>query len=228
MNPSGRGAMPEAARPAHRAFDDARFRRCPLIGILRGLGRAETLQALGVARAAGLGNVEITMDTPGAADLLREAVARHGTAMNLGAGTVTTLERLWRAVDAGAGFVVTPAFLRPVVEAAGAAGLAVFPGAMSPTEIHQAWEAGATMVKVFPAEGLGIRFLRAVKTELPWVSLLPTGGVDLKSVPAFLEAGADGFGVGAPLFRRDRLEAGDWGWVESQCRLWVEAVARAV
>jgi 2-dehydro-3-deoxyphosphogluconate aldolase/(4S)-4-hydroxy-2-oxoglutarate aldolase len=208
-----------------RRLDEARFWRCPVVGILRGFAAGEIRPILDAARRGGLLNVEITMDTPDAPALIAAAVAEHGDALNIGAGTVTTLDRLESARTAGAAFIVTPAFNRPVMERALACGLAVFPGALSPTEILTAWEAGAILVKVFPAEGLGVDYVRAVKEALPQVRLMPTGGVDLGTVAAFRAAGAEGFGVGSPLFRRDRVAAQDWDWVESQARAWVEIAA---
>ena len=82
------------------------------------------------------------------------------------------------------------------------------------------------MVKIFPAETLGPAYIRALKGPLPKIKLLPTGGVDLATLPEFLKAGADGFGVGSPLFDRQRIESGDWLWVETQCRAFAEAYRR--
>jgi 2-dehydro-3-deoxyphosphogluconate aldolase / (4S)-4-hydroxy-2-oxoglutarate aldolase len=84
------------------------------------------------------------------------------------------------------------------------------------------------MVKVFPAETLGPGYIKAIKAPLPQVKLMPTGGVDLKTIDAYRKAGADGFGVGSPLFDRARVEAGDWNWVEAQCRAFVEAYSSSV
>lgn len=218
--PAGRTQPP----PLPGAFDEGLFRACPVVGILRGFEPEAIRRSIEAARRGGLRTVEITMDTPDAAECMARAVADHGAGMNVGAGTVITLERLEAARAAGASFVVTPAWLRSVTDRAAALGLAVFPGALSPTEIWGAWEAGATRVKVFPAEGLGIGYVRALRDDLPGVGLLPTGGVELGSVRAFLEAGAAGFGVGSPLFRRERVLAGDWGWIEAQARAWTETV----
>src|SRR6266571_7279320 len=86
---------------------------------------------------------------------------------------------------------------------------------------------GAMMVKVFPAESVGPGYVRALKAPLPHIKLLPTGGVDLKTLPDFLKAGADGFGIGSPLFDRQRVESCDWTWVEAQCRAFAEAYRQA-
>jgi 2-dehydro-3-deoxyphosphogluconate aldolase/(4S)-4-hydroxy-2-oxoglutarate aldolase len=143
--------------------------------------------------------------------------------MCIGAGTVLNLELLQRALAAGATFIVTPVVNVEVIEECVRRKIPVFPGAYSPTEIMRAWELGATMVKVFPAETLGPSYVKAIKAPLPQVKLMPTGGVDLKTLGAYKKAGADGFGVGGPLFDRARVEAGDWNWIETQCRAFVKA-----
>jgi len=195
----------------------------PVVGILRGFSAEETAGALGAAVRGGLTTAEITMDTPGAPDRIRQAVAAHGQAMNVGAGTVTTVERLEKALAAGAMFVVTPTLVAGVIERCVARGVPVFPGALSPTEIVRAWEMGARLVKVFPAEGQGARFIAALKEALPDVGLMPTGGVSVATLGALVRAGAEGFGVGGPLFQKERVTAGDWVWVEAQCRAFREA-----
>jgi 2-dehydro-3-deoxyphosphogluconate aldolase/(4S)-4-hydroxy-2-oxoglutarate aldolase len=98
---------------------------------------------------------------------------------------------------------------------------------MMMSEVVRAWDLGAMMVKIFPAESVGPNYIRALKAPLPHIKLLPTGGVDLETLPAFLKAGADGFGIGSPLFNRQRVESGDWTWVEAQCRAFAEAHRRA-
>jgi 2-dehydro-3-deoxyphosphogluconate aldolase/(4S)-4-hydroxy-2-oxoglutarate aldolase len=142
--------------------------------------------------------------------------------MCIGAGTVLNLELLEKALAAGAAFTVTPVVNVDVIAECVRRKIPVFPGAYSPTEILRAWELGATMVKVFPAETLGPSYIKAIKAPLPQMKLMPTGGVDLKTLAAYKKAGADGFGVGGPLFDRARVEAGDWNWIEAQCRAFVE------
>lgn len=208
-------------------FDHERFRALPVVGILRGFTPEQTANALAAACRGGLTTVEITMDTPGAAEQIREAVAAHGESMNVGAGTVTSVELLDRAVSAGATFIVTPTLVTGVIERCVARGIPVFPGALSPTEILRAWEMRATAVKVFPADGKGPEFIRLLKEELPEVDLMPTGGVSLKTLAALARAGASAFGAGSPLFQKERMDAGDWEWVEAQSRAFREAYAAA-
>ncbi|MGE3308765.1 MAG: bifunctional 4-hydroxy-2-oxoglutarate aldolase/2-dehydro-3-deoxy-phosphogluconate aldolase [Limisphaerales bacterium] len=204
-------------------FDEKRFDTLPVVGILRGFSAEETAGALAAAVRGGLTTAEITLDTPGATDQIRAAIEEHGHALNVGAGTVTSVERLEQALAAGATFVVTPTLVQGVIERCVARGIPVFPGALSPTEIVRAWDLGARLVKVFPADGKGARFIAALKEALPEVGLMPTGGVRAATLGEFARAGAGGFGVGGPLFDRERVASGDWGWVEAQCRSFREA-----
>ncbi len=204
-------------------FDGARFDALPVMGILRGFSAGETAGALAAAVRGGLTTAEITLDTPGATDRIREAIEAHGGVLNVGAGTVTSVERLEQALKAGATFVVTPTLVPGVIERCVAREIPVFPGALSPTEILRAWEMGARLVKVFPADGKGARFIAALKEALPDVGLMPTGGVRAATLAEFARAGAGGFGVGGPLFDRERVTAGDWTWVEAQTRAFREA-----
>ncbi|MBI2927355.1 MAG: bifunctional 4-hydroxy-2-oxoglutarate aldolase/2-dehydro-3-deoxy-phosphogluconate aldolase [Verrucomicrobia bacterium] len=203
------------------------FNRLPVVGILRGFDRYQLVKITEAARRGGLTNLEITMNTPGAAEQIQQATAQAGSAMNIGAGTVLSLDDLEQALAAGASFIVTPVVNDVVIRRCKELDVPVFPGAFTPTEIVRAWELGAALVKVFPAEVLGPAFIKAVKAPLPHVKLMPTGGVDLKTLPEYLRVGADAFGVGSPLFKQDRIVAGDWPRVEAQCRAFVEAYAAA-
>ena len=210
------------------SFSRALFQELPIIGILRGFTLGQVTEIVCAALRGGLRNIEITMNTPDAARQIREAVTIAEGQLNIGAGTVTNLELLEQALVAGAAFVVTPTVEPKVITACANRKIPVFPGALSPTEVVRAWELGATMVKVFPAESVGPGYIRALKAPLPHIKLLPTGGVDLKTLPDFLKAGADGFGIGSPLFDRQRVQSCDWTWVEAQCRAFAEVYRPAL
>ncbi len=209
-------------------FNHHRFQEVPLIGILRGFAMHQIEPLISAAVHGGLQNLEITMNSPDAAGLIRLAVECAKGALNIGAGTVTSRCLLDEALGAGASFIVTPTLTVDVLDQCVRLRTPVFPGALSPTEIACAWDHGATMVKIFPAELYGPAYIRAIKAPLPRIKLLPTGGVDLKTLPEFMRAGADGAGIGNPLFDRKRIEADDWHWVESQCRAFAEAWRVAV
>jgi 2-dehydro-3-deoxyphosphogluconate aldolase/(4S)-4-hydroxy-2-oxoglutarate aldolase len=204
-------------------FSRKLFEQLPVVGILRGLAPEALPFIVQAAHQGGLSNLEITMNTPGAADQIRAAIAYAGPAMNIGAGTVTDLRRLDDALAAGASFIVTPTVSTDVIRRCVAWGAPVFPGALSPGEVERAWELGATMVKVFPADAFGPAYLGRLKAWLPNVRLMPTGGVDVGTLKTFADAGADAFGVGSPLFRSDRMAARDWNWISEQCRAFATA-----
>lgn len=202
---------------------NAFFSETPIVGILRGFTTQQVSEIVPAALRGGLKNLEVTLNSEGAFEQIRIAREMAGNRMAIGAGTVTDQKGLEAALKAGAQFIVTPALNAAVVRACVMDSIPIFPGAMSPTEIYQAWDLGATMVKIFPAETLGPKYIRAVKAPFPQVKLMPTGGVDLTTVAAFCEAGANGFGIGSPLFPKSRIEAGDWPWVEAQCAAFVAA-----
>jgi 2-dehydro-3-deoxyphosphogluconate aldolase/(4S)-4-hydroxy-2-oxoglutarate aldolase len=208
-------------------FDRARFDALPVVGILRGFAAEVVEPMLGAAIDGGLRNVEVTMNTPNAESQIRLICDRWGKEVQVGAGTVTTLDLLERALEAGARFIVTPSLNPEVVRACVARGVPVMPGAMSPTEIVAAWELGATLVKIFPADGLGPAFIRSLRGPLPHIPLMPTGGVTAETLPAFRAAGAAAFGVGTPLFDPARAAARDWTWFRQQAERFAQAWAWA-
>jgi 2-dehydro-3-deoxyphosphogluconate aldolase/(4S)-4-hydroxy-2-oxoglutarate aldolase len=204
-------------------FSRERFEALPIVGILRGMPGEAIPPLVESVVQGGITNLEVTMNTPGAGDQIRAASRAAGGQLNIGAGTVTSIALLNEALEAGAGFIVTPTLAIPVIERCVKQGIPVFPGAFTPTEIARAWELGATMVKVFPAEVLGPAFIRCVKGPMPQVRLMPTGGIDLKTLGDYRRAGADGYGVGTPLFHPERIAAGDWPWLRDRCAAFVQA-----
>lgn len=205
-------------------FTATRFAAMPLIAILRGQ-RPDVIEPVVQALAdGGFAALEITMNTPGAAQQIRTAAAASDGRIAIGAGTVTSLAELDEAQAAGAGFIVTPVIVPEVIEECGKRGLPVFPGAFTPTEVFQAHRLGATMVKLFPAHRLGPGYVRDLKAPLSSVRLLATGGITPETLPDYVRAGADGFGIGSPLLPSARLEAGDWDWLRARaqefCTAW--------
>ncbi|GAB3325358.1 bifunctional 4-hydroxy-2-oxoglutarate aldolase/2-dehydro-3-deoxy-phosphogluconate aldolase [Larkinella ripae] len=186
------------------------FYKAPIIGIIRNIPAETVKRILPIYREAGLTNVEITMNTPGAEGLIRDAVANEQAGLNIGAGTVCSETDLDRALAAGAQFIVTPILNETVIQTCVERGIPVFPGAFTPSEIYKAWLLGAPMIKVFPAASLGPAYLREVKAPLNQVKLLPTGGISLANMRDFLKAGADGLGIGGQLFDKNRIEQRDW------------------
>jgi len=203
-------------RAERAGFCWSRFRQLPVLGILRGYEQSIVEQAVAAAARGGLRNVEVTWDTPGAAEQIRSLRQRHGASMNVGVGTVRGMADLEAALEAGAGFVVTPTVLPAVITACRERGVPVFPGALTPSEVQRAWDLGADLVKLFPASAFGVSYVRALKAPLGDVKLMPTGGVGLRNLREYLLAGADALALAGGLFARQRLLEGDWAWVQEQ------------
>lgn len=182
-----------------------------LVVVLRRLEPRQRLVALVEELAeAGARAFEVTFDAPAAVDdvaALRDALAaRPDGPFLVGAGTITDAGRLERAVGAGVDFGVAPALDRAIVRAAVEADLPFVPGAYTPTEVAEAWAAGAALVKLFPASAAGPSFVRELRGPMPEVPILATGGIDATNAVAFLEAGAAAVGIGGALVRADAGE----------------------
>jgi 2-dehydro-3-deoxyphosphogluconate aldolase/(4S)-4-hydroxy-2-oxoglutarate aldolase len=156
------------------------------------------------------------MNSPEVGRQIRTIREQCGSRLFVGAGTVTSSAELGVALEAGAQFIVSPVTDVGLVAECVRRGVPVFPGAVTPTEILQAWSAGATMVKLFPAAQLGPGYVSAVKGPLDQVPLLPTGGITLENAREFLDAGAAGFGVGSPLFQKARMADRQWDWLRER------------
>ncbi|MBI3976610.1 MAG: bifunctional 4-hydroxy-2-oxoglutarate aldolase/2-dehydro-3-deoxy-phosphogluconate aldolase [Chloroflexi bacterium] len=198
-----------------------------IVAIIR-LERADELVRVAEAlHEGGVRTVEFTLTTPGALDALRETARRLGDAVLLGAGTVLDPESGRAAIFAGAQFIVAPTLNRATVALCRRSGVAVIPGALTPTEILTAWEVGADLVKVFPATTFGPGYLRDVLAPLPQVRLVPTGGVSLANAAEFIRAGAVALGVGSQLVDRRAVAAGRFDEITERARRFVEAVRSA-
>ncbi|GIW83095.1 MAG: 2-dehydro-3-deoxy-phosphogluconate aldolase [Gemmatales bacterium] len=177
----------------------ARVLNCGIVAVVRS---PDSQQLVDVARAlldGGVDVVEITMSVPDALDVLKQVRQALKDRVLLGAGTVLDVETARAVLLAGAEFIVAPTLNLDVIRLCRRYGKLVMPGAMTPTEILTAWEAGADIVKVFPADVVGPGFFKAVRAPLPQVRLMPTGGVDLNTARDFLRAGACCLGVGSQL-----------------------------
>src|SRR5437899_11531719 len=172
---------------------------CGIVAVVRS---PDSQQLVEVARAladGGVTVVEITMSVPNALDVLRQVRQALGERLLLGAGTILDPETARAALLAGAQYIVAPTLNLDVIRLCRRYDKLVMPGAFTPTEILTAWEAGADIVKVFPAEVVGPAFFKALRGPLPQVRLMPTGGVDLTTARAFLKAGAGCLGLGGRL-----------------------------
>jgi 2-dehydro-3-deoxyphosphogluconate aldolase / (4S)-4-hydroxy-2-oxoglutarate aldolase len=192
-------------------FKQEIFEETPIVGILRNYSPQAVDKILSLYHEAGLNTIEITMNTPGAAEMIKSAVSRFGDVLNIGAGTVITEDDLEVAVGAGATFIVTPVMEEEVIRKAVAIKVPIFPGAFTPTEINKASRAGGSMIKVFPATFFGPEYFKEVKAPLDKIKLMATGGVNLKNLPEFFQKGADAVAMGSQLFPKGVIEAEKWG-----------------
>jgi 2-dehydro-3-deoxyphosphogluconate aldolase/(4S)-4-hydroxy-2-oxoglutarate aldolase len=173
----------------------------------------------------GILSLELTLTTPGLLDALEELVDRYGNSADVGVGTVVTESEARRAMDCGAQYLVTPTMNLPVVDLAVRRKIAVFPGGLTPTELAAGWRAGATAVKIFPAETVGAGYLKHLRGPFPDLEAIPSGGVDLDATRAWLAAGAAAVSIGGPLLG-DVLEGGELSALRDRCRA-VRAVVAA-
>ena len=176
----------------------------------------------------GIPIVEITMTVPGAVDVIRELTKSGSSDVLVGAGTVLNAEAARRCLDAGAQFLVSPGLNLEVVKLAGAERKLMMAGALTPTEVITAWEAGSDFVKVFPCGQVGgAKYIKALKGPLPQVPLVPTGGVNLNTAGEFIEAGAAALGVGGELVQAEALKAGQPEIIVENARKFLAAVNQA-
>jgi len=177
--------------------------------------------------AGGIRALEVTMTVPRAVRLIEELSARSPAGVLVGAGTVLDPETARQVILAGARFVVGPVFRPDVIEMAHRYDTAVIPGCMTPTEILTAWEAGADIVKVFPATALGPAFFKDVRGPLPQVRLMPTGGVTRDNAGDWIRAGAVAIGVGTALVDQKAVAEGRYDDITASARHFVDAVRAA-
>jgi 2-dehydro-3-deoxyphosphogluconate aldolase / (4S)-4-hydroxy-2-oxoglutarate aldolase len=201
------------------------------IGIIP-IVRASTPRAARMAADAvcegGIPIVEITMTVPGAIEVIRELVASAGSQVLVGAGTVLNPEAARRCMDAGAQFLVTPGLNVQTVEFAVREKILIAPGALTPTEVIAAWEAGADFVKVFPCGNIGgAKYIKALRAPLPHIPLIPTGGVNLSTAAEFIEAGAAALGVGGELVQAEALKSNKPGIISENARKLLAIVKEA-
>jgi 2-dehydro-3-deoxyphosphogluconate aldolase/(4S)-4-hydroxy-2-oxoglutarate aldolase len=210
-----------------RAESVAALEALGAIAVVR-LDDAARLRPVVEALAAGeVRAIEVTLTMPGALEALAALGPAFGEQILVGAGTVLDAPTARLAIQAGARFVVAPTFSASVVEICHRYDVVAVPGAYTPTEILTAWEAGADLVKVFPAGGLGPGYLKDLRGPLPQLRLVPTGGVTAENAGAFLAAGAVAVGVGGALVEREAVARGDYARITEQARRLKQAIRTA-
>lgn len=197
------------------------LKECPVIAVLRAREARDCGRVVDVLADGGVRTIELTLSTPGTFDYMTSLTAR--TDIQVGVGTVTTVDQARQAVDRGAAFLVTPIMELSVVEFAVDRQIPVFAGGLTPTELYRGWRAGATAVKIFPAETVGPLYGAHLRGPFPDLRFVPSGGVSLVSIPEWPEAGALAVSVGGPLIG-DALVGGDLDELRARVQRVVAAV----
>jgi 2-dehydro-3-deoxyphosphogluconate aldolase/(4S)-4-hydroxy-2-oxoglutarate aldolase len=200
------------------------IRETGIIAIMRAQSSEQLIAAADAIKAGGVQVIEVTMTTPGALDVIAKASARYGQDVLFGAGSVLDAETARAAILAGAGFVVAPTLNLSVVELCNRYSTPVVPGCYTPTEMLTAWEAGADMVKLFPASVGGPALIRAILAPLPQLEIVPVGGVNLDTAAEFIAKGAAALGVGSSLVNQSLLDAGDMTELTRRAAAFIEKV----
>ncbi|HEY6681662.1 MAG TPA: bifunctional 4-hydroxy-2-oxoglutarate aldolase/2-dehydro-3-deoxy-phosphogluconate aldolase [Propionibacteriaceae bacterium] len=188
-----------------------------VIAVLRASGVSALASVCDVLVEEGILSLELTLTTPGLLDALSELVDRYADTADVGVGTILTESEAQRALDSGAQYLVTPTMNLPVVKLAAERQIAVFPGGLTPTELAAGWHAGATAVKIFPAQTVGAGYLKHLQGPFPDLEAIPSGGVDLGAAREWLNAGAAAVSIGGPLLG-DSLKGGDLSALRERCR----------
>jgi len=202
-----------------------RIRQVGLIPVIRAESADEAMRAVAAIKEGGISVLEITMTVPGAVKTIEQVAARYGTEAIIGAGTVLDAETARACMLAGAQFIVSPALNLETIACCRRYSVPVMPGALTPTEVVTAWQAGADIVKVFPCNAVGgASYIKALKAPLPQIELVPTGGVSLTTAADFLKAGACALGVGADLVDTKALRQGQDQVITERARQYVQIV----
>ena len=205
-----------------------RIRDLGLVPVVRAQSAEEASRAIDAIRSGGIDVLEVTMTVPDAVGLIAQVAKRFGQDAVIGAGTVLDAETARACILAGAQFVVTPTLRAETIACCRRYGVPVLPGALTPTEVLAAWEAGADMVKVFPCSAVGgASYIKALKAPLPQVELVPTGGVNLETAAEFIKAGAAALGLGSDLVDLKALREGNAAAVTERARKLVAIVQAA-
>ena len=205
----------------------AAIQQLGVVAVIRMKDAAKLRRVVDAIAEGGVLAIEVTMTVPGAVELIATLARSLPADILLGAGTVTDAATARAVIDAGARYVVSPVFRRDVIAACHERDVAVAPGCFTPTEILDAHDAGADVIKIFPATALGPQFIKDVRAPLPQVRLMPTGGVSLDNAGEWIRAGAIAVGVGSALLDAKAIDEGRFDVLTSNARRIVASVASA-
>ena len=199
-----------------------------LVPVVRAASADEAKQAIDAIKAGGVNVLEITMTVPGAVKVIEEVVKQFGSDALVGAGTVLDPETATDCLNAGAQFIVSPALNLDTIALCKSKDVPVMPGALTPTEVVTAWNAGADLVKVFPCGSVGgASYVKNLKAPLPNIKLIPTGGVSLKTAGDFIKAGASALGVGTDLVDIKAIREGNAQVVTERAKQFLDIIREA-
>jgi 2-dehydro-3-deoxyphosphogluconate aldolase/(4S)-4-hydroxy-2-oxoglutarate aldolase len=202
------------------------IRETGVIAIMRAQSSDQLIAAADAIKRGGVTVIEVTMTTPGALGVITTAKERYGSDVVFGAGTVLDAETGRAAILAGADFVVSPVLNLGLIELCNRYSVATIPGCFSPTEVITAWEAGADMIKLFPAGLGGPGLVKAILAPFPQVEIVPVGGVNLDTAADFISKGAVALGVGGNLVSQKLLDAGDVDELTRRAAAYIEEVRK--
>ncbi len=205
-------------------FNLALFQEEPVLGIIRGVTEESLTGVFSALISGGLRFAEVTLNTPDAFHLIESAAKSFSDSLCIGAGTVLTHADAQMAVTAGAKFIVSPTLNEEVATFCKDKRLPYFPGALTPTEIESAWNAGATMVKVFPASQMGAEYFRVIKGPFEKVRLLAVGGIGPKNISEYLSAGADAVALGGSIISQSRMRKKEFALIQKEIEVFLLAV----
>lgn len=179
-----------------------------VIAILRGLEPEKTVKAIEVYHKVGIKFIEVTYNSSKALEIVKRFSQKEG--LYIGIGTITNLDELEKALDAGAQYIITPTYSKQVVTECNRQDILVICGALSPTEIYSAWRAGADIIKVFPASTMGPNYIRSILGPLSQIKIIPVGGINIENAISYLETGVIALGIGKGLLYKDVNKKNDW------------------
>lgn len=207
-------------RPLDRVLDQC------IVAVIRADSPEKLVDVAEALLAGGVEVMEVTFTVPRVTQVLEKVAEKLGSRVLLGAGTVLDCETARAAILAGAEFIVSPSVNVDVIELCRRYSKLVMPGALTPTEVVTAWQAGADIVKIFPSELTGPKYIKALRAPLPQIRMMPTGGVNLDTAEEFLKCGACALGIGGSLVEPKAVASGDLKRIESLARQYVEIVKK--
>ena len=195
----------------------AALRHSPVVAVMRAPSADAYAPVIEALLTGGVKHIEVTLSTPGTLDVVPQLLTQFGDDARIGVGTITDSEQVRRAIDAGSHYLVTPTTSADVIDIAVSAGVPIFPGGFTPTELHTGWSLGATAVKVFPASQLGPGYVADLRGPFPGIEVIPSGGVTADDALEWLRAGACAVSIGGPLLQ-DAFRGGDLGALTQRAR----------